>query len=53
LYQQIIEKEGALTFACFWLIGIGIIAGRCCYDLKIYFLGDTLVYRFVSQIGVG
>jgi predicted peptidase len=49
--KKILKKKGILSFACFWLIGIGILFGRCCYDLKTYFLGDTLVYRFVSQSG--
>jgi hypothetical protein len=43
--------KGILLFASFWFIGVSLIAGRCCYDLKTYFLGDTLVYRFVIQNG--
>ncbi|MDR0610676.1 MAG: hypothetical protein LBG58_11235, partial [Planctomycetaceae bacterium] len=46
--QKILQKKGILPLACFWLIGVCILAGRCCYDLKTYFFGDTLVYRFVS-----
>jgi predicted peptidase len=49
--QKLLKKKDILPFACFWLIGIGIIVGRCCYDLKTYFFGDTLVYRFVSRSG--
>jgi hypothetical protein len=54
LLKIIVEKLGkkdVLPFACFWLVCIGVIVGRCFYDLKVYFYGDTLVYRFVSQSG--
>ncbi|MDR1964118.1 MAG: prolyl oligopeptidase family serine peptidase [Planctomycetaceae bacterium] len=46
-----LSQKGFLTFACFWLLTVGVIAGRICYDLKTYFFGNTLVYRFVSKSG--
>jgi predicted peptidase len=49
--KKLLKKKGILTFACFWLIGIGIFSGRCCYDLKTYFFGSTITYRFVSKSG--
>jgi predicted peptidase len=44
-------KKDILPFACFWFISACLVVGRCCYDLKVYFHGDTLVYSFVSQSG--
>jgi predicted peptidase len=49
--KKLLKKKGILPFVCFWLIVVVIIAGRCCYDLKTYFFGDTLVYCFVSRSG--
>ncbi|MDR3111443.1 MAG: dienelactone hydrolase family protein [Planctomycetaceae bacterium] len=39
------------AFVCFWMFAFVVIGGRCCYDLKVYFLGDTLVYCVMSQSG--
>ncbi|MDR2172528.1 MAG: prolyl oligopeptidase family serine peptidase [Planctomycetaceae bacterium] len=44
-------RQGVLFFIFFWLVSFGVIVGRCCYDLKVYFFGDTLVYYFVSRSG--
>ncbi|MDR1477975.1 MAG: prolyl oligopeptidase family serine peptidase [Planctomycetaceae bacterium] len=54
MLKKIVEKlgkRGVLPFVCFWLICTSVVAWRCCYDLKVYFGGETLVYRFVSQSG--
>jgi predicted peptidase len=49
--RKALAQKGAWAFVCFWLIGFGVIAGRCCYDLKVYFGGDTLVYCVMSSSG--
>jgi predicted peptidase len=49
--KKLYGKKNIFPFACFWFISTILICGRLCYDLKTYFFGSTLIYRFVSKSG--
>ncbi len=49
--MRFFRKKGAWPFALFWLAGLLIVFGRIGFDVKTYWRGTTLQYRYVSKSG--
>ena len=46
--KTLLVQKGSWPFVGFWLIGIGILIGRVCFDVKTYCLGSMIMFRWVE-----